>query len=157
MLTVSSAADAEHPVRVDPIAPLFPQELTFSVGPGAWQSAFYLGDLDAEPLPLTLRSTGGGWDFWPTLCRVHWLDDLSADLSGNVGGAYAVSIPEDTAMRFTYRATDGSCTVLYSDADPEWQPVIRPEGGTPETDVTLTVPAGNRIIRFLGYGLLIRR
>ena len=157
MLTVSSAADAEHPVRVDPIAPLFPQGLTFSVGPGAWQSAFYLGDLDAEPLPLTLRSTGGGRDFWPTLCRVHWLDDLSADLSGNVGGAYAVSIPEDTAMRFTYRATDGSCAVLSSDVDPERQPVIRQEDGTPKADVTLTVPAGNRIIRFLGYGLLSRR
>ena len=60
-------------------------------------------------------------------------------------------------MRFTYRATDGSCAVLSSDANPEWQPVIRQEGGTPEADVTLTVPAGNRIIRFLGYGLLSRR
>ena len=60
-------------------------------------------------------------------------------------------------MRFTYRATDGSCAVLYSDADPEWQPVIRPEDGTPEADVTLTVPTRNRIIRFLGYGLLSRR
>ena len=47
--------------------------------------------------------------------------------------------------------------VLYSDVDPEWQPVIRPEDGTPEADVTLTVPAGHRIIRFLGYGMLIRR
>ena len=47
--------------------------------------------------------------------------------------------------------------VLYSDVDPERQPVIRPEGGTPEADVTLTVPAGNRIIRFLGYGLPSRR
>ena len=47
--------------------------------------------------------------------------------------------------------------ILYSDAPPEWQPVIRPEGGTPEADVTLTVPVGNRIIRFFGYGLLSRR
>ena len=47
--------------------------------------------------------------------------------------------------------------VLYSDAAPEWQPVIRPEDGALEADVTLTVPAGNLIIRFLGYGLLSRR
>ena len=47
--------------------------------------------------------------------------------------------------------------VLYSDAAPEWQPVIRPEDGTPEADVTLTVPTRNRIIRFLGYGLPSRR
>ena len=46
--------------------------------------------------------------------------------------------------------------VLYSGADPEWQPVIRPEDGTPEADVKLTVPAGNLIIRFLGNGLLSR-
>lgn len=157
LLTVSNAGDAERQVHVDRIAPLFPKGLTFSVGPGALQSAFYLGDLDGKTLPLTLRSSGDGWDFWPTLCRVRWLDDLSADLSGNTGGAYAISVPEATTMRFTYRATDGSCAALYSDGDPEWQPFIRAQDGATEADVTLTVPAGNLIIRFFGNGLLRRR